>query len=385
MQLALTGDEIAFRNHLRSLYRNEIPPEIRDGVREGRELSREALVTTQRILDANRIAVPNWPQQWGGRDWTPIQRHLWHDEMALASVPEPLTFNVDMIGPVIARFGTEQQKARFLPPTANLDIWWCQGFSEPEAGSDLASLRTTATRDGNDYVVNGQKIWTSMAQYADWMFCLVRTDPGAAKKQAGISLLLIPMDAAGVTVRPIELIGGSREVNEVFLDDVRVPAEHLVGQENQGWTYAKYLLGNERTGMAAIGRTKVRLSTIKARARLTRVGKGTLLDDPLFAARLTELENDTLALELIQIGAIAGAKEDRTAQTASILKLRGSQLQQAATELMMEVAGPSALLSDHNRWAGRSTAAYLNCRKTSIYGGSTEVQRGIIASTILGL
>ena len=385
MQLALTGDEIAFRNHLRSLYRNEVPPEIRDGVREGRELSREALVTTQRILDANRIAVPNWPQQWGGRDWTPIQRHLWHDEMALASVPEPLTFNVDMIGPVIARFGTEEQKARFLPPTANLDIWWCQGFSEPEAGSDLASLRTTATRDGNDYVVNGQKIWTSMAQYADWMFCLVRTDPSAAKKQAGISLLLMPMDAAGVTVRPIELIGGSREVNEVFLDDVRVPAEYRVGQENQGWTYAKFLLGNERTGMAAIGRTKVRLSTIKARARRTRVGKGTLLDDPLFAARLTELENETLALELIQIGAIAGAKQDRTAQTASILKLRGSQLQQAATELMMEVAGPGALLPDHNRWAGRSTAAYLNCRKTSIYGGSTEVQRGIIASTILGL
>ncbi|MGW8654774.1 acyl-CoA dehydrogenase family protein, partial [Nocardia salmonicida] len=239
MQLALTGDEIAFRNHLRSLYRNEIPPEIRDGVREGRELSREALVTTQRILDAHRIAVPNWPQQWGGRDWTPMQRHLWHDEMALASVPAPLTFNVDMIGPVIARFGTEEQKARFLPPTANLDIWWCQGFSEPEAGSDLASLRTTATRDGNDYVVNGQKIWTSAAQYADWMFCLVRTDPGAAKKQAGISLLLIPMDAVGVTVRPIELIGGSREVSEVFLDEVRVSTEHLVGQENQGWTYAK--------------------------------------------------------------------------------------------------------------------------------------------------
>ncbi|MFI7529849.1 acyl-CoA dehydrogenase family protein [Nocardia salmonicida] len=385
MQLALSGDEIAFRNHLRSLYRNEVPAEIRDGVREGRELSREALVTTQRILDAHRIAVPNWPRQWGGRDWTPIQRHLWHDEMALASVPEPLTFNVDMIGPVIARFGTEEQKARFLPPTANLDIWWCQGFSEPEAGSDLASLRTNATRDGNDYVVNGQKIWTSMAQYADWMFCLVRTDSGAAKKQAGISLLLIPMDAAGVTVRPIELIGGSREVNEVFLDDVRVPAEHLVGQENRGWTYAKFLLGNERVGMAAIGRTKVRLSTIKTRARHTRVGQGSLLDDPLFAARLTELENETLALELIQTGAIAGAEQDRTAQTASILKLRGSQLQQAATELMMEVAGPSALLPDDNRWAGRSTAAYLNCRKTSIYGGSTEVQRGIIASTILGL
>ncbi|MFD3508704.1 acyl-CoA dehydrogenase family protein [Nocardia sp. NPDC058666] len=381
MQLALTGDEIAFRNHLRSLYRSEIPPEIRDGVREGRELSREALITTQRILNAHDLAVPNWPLQWGGRDWTPIQRHLWHDEMALASVPEPLTFNVDMIGPVIARFGTEEQKARFLPATANLDIWWCQGFSEPEAGSDLASLRTTATRDGDTYVVTGQKIWTSAAQYADWMFCLVRTDPGAAKKQAGISLLLIPMDSPGVTVRPIELIGGSREVNEVFLDEVRVPAEQLVGQENQGWTYAKFLLGNERTGMAAVGRTKVALSTIKARAKHTRTGEGTLLDDPLFAARLAELENEALALELVQIGATAAVK----APTSSVLKLRGSELQQAATELMMEVAGPGALHTDIDQWAGRSTAAYLNCRKTSIYGGSTQVQRSIIASTILGL
>ncbi|MFC6010456.1 acyl-CoA dehydrogenase family protein [Nocardia lasii] len=380
MNLALTGDELAFRNHLRSLYRSEIPPEIRDRVREGRALTPEDLVTTQRILNAHHLAVPNWPTRWGGRDWTPVQRHLWHDEMALASVPEPLTFNVDMIGPVIARFGTEEQQRRYLPPTANLDIWWCQGFSEPEAGSDLAALRTTATRDGAEYVVTGQKIWTSAAQHADWMFCLVRTDPGAARKQAGISLLLIPMDAPGVTVRSIELVGGSREVNEVFLDEVRVPVEHLVGQENHGWTYAKFLLGNERTGMAAVGRTKVALSTIKARARHRRVGEGTLLDDPLFAARLAELENDTLALELVQLGAASGKTS-----TSSVLKLRGSELQQATTELLMEAAGPGALHSDIDRWAGRSTAAYLNCRKTSIYGGSTEVQRGIIASTILGL
>ncbi|WP_405134840.1 acyl-CoA dehydrogenase family protein [Nocardia sp. NBC_01388] len=381
MQLALTGDEIGFRNQMRTLYRREIPLEIRDGVREGRELSRADLVTTQRILNANHIAVPNWPQQWGGRDWTPIQRHIWHDEMQLACVPEPLTFNVDMIGPVIARYGSEQLKARFLAPTANLDIWWCQGFSEPEAGSDLAALRTTAIRDGDSYIVTGQKIWTSAAQYADWMFCLVRTDSGAAKKQAGISLLLLPMDAPGVTVRPIALVDGSGEVNEVFLDQVRVPADLLVGQENQGWTYAKFLLGNERFGMAAVGRTKVRLSMIKARARQTRMGAGSLLDDPLFAARLAELENDTLALELIQLGATAA----KSGGTSSILKLRGSELQQAATELMMEVAGPGALLPDVTRWAGRSTADYLNCRKTSIYGGSSEVQRGIIASTILGL
>ncbi|MEV6275116.1 acyl-CoA dehydrogenase family protein [Nocardia sp. NPDC051832] len=387
MQLALTEDELAFRDELRAFFRTEIPAEIRNRARHSEELSKDDFVTTQRILNAHGLAVPNWPVEWGGKDWTPIQRHLWHDEMQLASVPEPLTFNTNMIGPVIAQFGSRELKERFLPPTANLDIWWCQGFSEPEAGSDLASLRTTAVRDGDSYVVNGQKTWTTAAQSADWMFCLVRTDPNAPKKQAGISLLLFPLDTPGVTVRPIELIDGGYEVNEVFLEDVRVPANQLVGEENQGWTYAKYLLGNERTGIAAVGQTKVRLWLAKEYARQTRLGTGTLLTDPLFAARLADLENEVLALELVQLRVAAGSADGKPAPESSILKLRGTELQQAVTELLVDVAGPASLPRDgaSEDWARRSTATYLNYRKTSIYGGSNEVQRSIIASTILGL
>ncbi|MFC9963158.1 acyl-CoA dehydrogenase family protein [Nocardia ignorata] len=387
MQLALTEDELAFRDELRAFFRQEIPDDIRNRTRHMAEVSKDDIVTTQRILNAHGLAVPHWPVEWGGRDWTPVQRHIWHDEMQLASVPEPLTFNTNMIGPVIAQFGAPEMKQRFLPATANLDIWWCQGFSEPEAGSDLASLRTVAVRDGDDYVINGQKTWTTAAQSADWMFCLARTDPNAPKKQAGISMLLFPLDTPGVTVRPIELIDGGFEVNEVFLEDVRVPADQLVGQENQGWTYAKFLLGNERTGIAAVGQTKVRLWLAKEHAKQTRLGSGTLLDDPMFAARIAELENELIALELVQARVVAGSADGAPNPVSSILKLRGTELQQAVTELLVDIAGPDSLAreTDEPDWARRSTATYLNYRKTSIYGGSSEVQRSIIASTILGL
>ncbi|MEU0540176.1 acyl-CoA dehydrogenase family protein [Nocardia sp. NPDC005978] len=387
MKLALTEDELAFRDELRAFFRSEIPADIRNRNRHGQELSKDDIVTTQRILNQHGLAVPNWPVAWGGRDWSPVQRHIWHDELQLASVPEPLTFNANMIGPVIAHFGSEELKQRFLPATANLDIWWCQGFSEPEAGSDLASLRTTAVRDGDHYVVNGQKTWTTAAQSADWIFCLVRTDPGAPKKQAGISMLLFPLDSPGVTVRPIELIDGCHEVNEVFLEDVRVPVENLVGAENQGWTYAKFLLGNERTGIAAVGQNKVRLWLAKEHARQTRLGAGTMLDDPIFATRIAELENELLALELVQLRVASGSADGKPNPVSSILKLRGTELQQAVTELLVDIAGPDSLPreGDTPDWARRSTATYLNYRKTSIYGGSNEVQRTIIASTILGL
>lgn len=382
MQLALTDDELAFREELRAFFRREIPADIRNAYRQGQEIGRDGFVTTQRILNAHGYAVPNWPVEWGGRDWTPIQRHLWHDEMQLASVPEPLTFNASMIGPVIAHFGSQELKERFLPATANLDIWWCQGFSEPDAGSDLASLRTTAVRDGDSYIVNGQKTWTTLAQFADWMFCLVRTDPNAPKKQAGISMLLFPVDTPGVTVRPIKLIDGGYEVNEVFFENVRVPAENLVGQENQGWTYAKFLLGNERTGIAGVGATKVRLWLAKEYAR-----EAGLLGDPLYTARIAELENELLALELVQLRVAAGSTDGKPNPVSSILKLRGTELQQAVTELLVDIAGPQALPveGDTPDWERHSTATYLNYRKTSIYGGSNEVQRGIISGTILGL
>jgi hypothetical protein len=385
MKLALTADEAAFRDELRSFYTTKIPEDVRELVRQGSSLTREQIVGTQKILNEHGLAVPNWPVEWGGKDWTPTQHQIWSDEMQLACVPEPLNFNTKMVGPVIAQFGSEEIKERFLPPTANLDIWWCQGFSEPEAGSDLASLRTTAVRDGDSYVVNGQKTWTTLGQYADWIFCLVRTDPQAPKRQAGISFLLFDMKTPGITLRPIKTIDGGQEINELFFSDVRVPANQLVGQENQGWTYAKFLLGNERTGIAGVGRTKVRLAEVKKHAAETGV-----LDDPLFAARLAEAENELLALELTQARVVSDSSDGTPNPASSVLKLRGSQLQQVATELSVEAAGPDALPADGEnisspRWAQTSAPRYLNWRKASIYGGSSEVQRNIIASTILGL
>lgn len=391
MKLALSDEDVAFREELRRTYTTEIPAEIRDRAREGELNYPDDLVTVQRILNKHGLAVPSWPVEWGGKDWTPLQRQIWLDEMQLAAVPEPLPFNAKMVGPVIAQFGSQELKERFLPPTANLDIWWCQGFSEPEAGSDLASLRTVAVRDGDSYVINGQKTWTTLGQYADWIFLLARTNPDAPKKQAGISFLLAKMDTPGITLRPIKLIDGGFEVNEVFFEDVRVPADQLVGEENQGWTYAKFLLGNERTGIARIGSTKLWVSQIKEHAAQVRVNGSSLLDDPLFAARVAELENELLALELTQMRVSGSEADGKPNPASSILKLRGSQLQQAATELFVEAAGPDALPFDASGevdaplWAQEAAPRYLNFRKTSIFGGTNEIQRTIIASTILGL
>ena len=305
MRLQLSPEEDAFREEMRTFFTTQVPESIREAVAANRDLGREQYVETQQILNAAGLAVPHWPTEWGGRDWSPLQRHIWREQMQLASVPEPLPFNAGMIGPVIAAFGSQEQKEKFLPATANLDIWWCQGFSEPDAGSDLASLRTTAVRDGDEWVVNGQKTWTTLGQYADWIFCLVRTDPAAPKKQRGISLLVFPMDTPGVTLRPIELVDGSFEVNEVFFSDVRVPAENLVGEENHGWDYAKFLLGNERVGIARIGSTKRMLAQAKEHARSVTSGGRPLLEDPRMAARIAELENDLLAVELTALRVVA--------------------------------------------------------------------------------
>jgi alkylation response protein AidB-like acyl-CoA dehydrogenase len=391
VKLALSEQDAAFREELRNFYATELPADLRARVQSGHLNFPDDMVTSQRILNAHGLAVPNWPVEWGGKDWTPLQRQIWLDEMQLAGVPEPLAFNAKMVGPVIAQFGSQELKKRFLPPTANLDIWWCQGFSEPEAGSDLASLRTTAVRDGDDYVLNGQKTWTTLGQYADWIFVLARTDPNAPKRQAGISFLLAEMSTPGITLRPIKLIDGGYEVNEVFFEDVRVPASQLVGEENQGWTYAKFLLGNERSGIARIGLTKLWMTHVKERAAKIRLSGGSLLDDPLFAARVAEVENELLALELTQLRVSGSESDGKPNPASSILKLRGSQLQQAATELLVEVAGSDALPFAAGTeigsppWSQEAAPRYLNYRKTSIYGGTNEVQRTIIASTILGL
>jgi alkylation response protein AidB-like acyl-CoA dehydrogenase len=391
MQLELSPEDAAFRDEMRTFFTTRIPQDIRDAVAERRELTKEQVVESQRTLNAAGLAVPHWPVEWGGRGWSPLRRHIWHEEMQRACVPPPLAFNVSMVGPVIAAFGSQEQKERFLPGTANLDIWWSQGFSEPDSGSDLASLRTTAVRDGDEWVVNGQKTWTTLGQYGDWIFNLVRTDPHA-KKQAGISFLLVDMRTPGVTVRPIELIDGGHEVNEVWFEDVRVPAENLVGEVNKGWDYAKFLLGNERVGVAPVGATKRVLAQAKDYARAVSLPGGlTLLDDPLTAARIAELENELLALELTALRVVAHSADGKPHPASSVLKLKGTELQQAVSELVVDLAGPASLASGAGDdsalpvWARRSAPVYLNLRKASIYGGSNEIQRQIIAKTILGL
>jgi hypothetical protein len=307
------------------------------------------------------------------------------------NAPRKIGIGLGMAAPTILAFGTEAQKQELLRPLWTGEEVWCQLFSEPGAGSDLAALATRAVRDGDDWVVNGQKTWTTLGQHADWIFCLVRTDPTAEKKQRGISLLVFPMDSPGVTLRPIQLIDGGHEVNEVFFEDVRVPAENLVGEENRGWDYAKFLLGNERVGIARIGYTKRLLAQAKEHAAAITSGGRPLAEDPRMAARIAELENELVALELTALRVVANSADGKPHPASSVLKLRGSELQQAATELLVDIAGPLSLASfaekgsDVPEWARVATPQYLNYRKVSIYGGSNEVQRTIIAGSILGL
>lgn len=398
MDLAFTAEELAFRDEARRFFRTEIPQSIRDKVAEGEGLTRDDMIMSQRILNARGWATPNWPVQWGGQAWSPVQVYMYQDEMQQAHAPSPIGFNVTMVGPVIAQFGSEEQKQHFLPKTANADIFWCQGFSEPGSGSDLASLRTRAERRGDKYVVNGQKIWTTLAQYADWIFCLVRTDP-AAKKQEGISFILVDMKTPGITVRPIITIDGGREVNEVFFDNVEVPAENLVGQENKGWDYAKFLLGNERTGIARVGASKAKVARIKELASMERIGDVPLIEDPRFREKLATVEVELKALEMTQLRVVADERKREKGKqnpASSILKLKGSVIQQQLTELLMDVVGPYVLpyqrdFDGRNEevvgpdYATEAAPMYFNYRKVSIYGGSNEIQRNIIAKAILGL
>ncbi|MCC6533923.1 MAG: acyl-CoA dehydrogenase family protein [Burkholderiales bacterium] len=400
MDLRFTPEELAFRDEVRAFFREAQPASIRRKMELGQRLSRDDIVTWQRILNARGWAVPHWPLEWGGTDWSPVQNYIFKEEMQLAPAPDPLGFNVSMVGPVIIAFGTEAQKRRFLPKLANLDYWFCQGFSEPGAGSDLASLRTSARLDGDHYVVNGQKIWTSRAHLADWMFCLVRTDAGA-KLQRGISYLLIDMKTAGLTVRPIPTIDGEHHFNEVFFDDVRVPAENLIGEENKGWTYAKYLLGNERTGIARVGASKYRIQRAKQLAATVMVGDRALADTERFREKVAAIEVELKALEITQMRVVSNARNLPPAvqdPASSVLKIKGTELQQAATEILMEVAGAHAmaLQSEHlwgtasdapvgPEWSATVAPDYFYTRAASIYGGSNEIQRNVVAKRILGL
>jgi len=401
MDLRFTDEELKFRDEVRTFFKENLPPAIREKLKEGRHTSRDELVEWTRILNKKGWAVSHWPKEYGGTGWTPVQQYIFLDELQQAPAPSRLPFGVSMVGPVIYTFGSDAQKQQFLPRFANLDDWWCQGFSEPGAGSDLASLKTKAERDGDHYVINGQKTWTTLAQHADWIFLLARTDP-SAKKQEGISFILVDMKTPGITVRPIITIDGSAEVNEVFFDDVRVPVSNRVGEENKGWDYAKFLLGNERVGIARVGVSKERLRRIRELAAATTDHGRPLIELPRFREKLAAVEVELKALEMTQLRVVAAEAKRAKGKpdpASSILKIKGSEIQQATTELLMEVVGPYALpyRQEHEEeegwneppvgpdWASTIAPTYFNTRKVSIYGGSNEIQKNIIAKAILGL
>lgn len=399
MDLNFTEDEVAFRDEVKRFFRSAVPADIRDKLIAGRHPNKDDMVSWTRILAGKGWGVPNWPVEYGGTGWSPVKQYIFTEEMSQTPAPAPLSFGVNMVGPVIYTFGNDFQKKRFLPGIATLEDWWCQGFSEPGSGSDLASLKTRAVRDGDHYIVNGQKTWTTLAQYADWIFCLVRTDP-QAKKQLGISFLLIDMKSPGVTVRPIQMIDGDHEVNEVFFDDVRVPAENLVGEENRGWDYAKFLLGNERFHIACVGVSKERIRRIKDLASRLCSGGERLIDRSDFREKVAAVEIRLKALEITQLRVLANESNRQKGTqdpASSILKIKGAEIQQATSELLMDVVGPYALpyqseeeFERHNEppigpnWASTIAPVYFNARKVSIYGGSDEIQKNIIAKAILG-
>lgn len=399
MDLRFTADEIAFRNEVRSFFRAALPDDIRRKCVLGQRLAREDLVQWTRILYDKGWATPAWPVEWGGTGWDSVKQYIFREEMHLAPAPEPLTFNVNMIGPTLIAFATEEQKRHFLPRIARLDYWFCQGFSEPGAGSDLASLRTHARREKDHYIVNGQKIWTTLAHHANWCFLLVRTD-STAKPQQGITYLMMDMSTPGITVRPIISIDGNHEFNEVFLDDVRIPVAHRVGEENKGWEYAKYLLGHERSAIARVGLCKLRVVRAKHLAQRIKDGDRTLSEDPRLRERIASLEIELKALEMLQMRAIAQTARSESRQPdpmAPILKIRGSELQQATTELLLEITGYEAMEFDAafvqgapdpaggEDWALTAAPNHYWLRHTSISAGTNEIQRNILARTVLGL
>jgi pimeloyl-CoA dehydrogenase large subunit len=399
MDLRFTPEENAFREDVRAFFKAAVPEATRRKIVEGRRLTKDEIVGWARILNKKGWGVSHWPKEFGGTGWTPTQQYIFLEEREKAPAPEPIAFGSQMVGPVIIAFGSEEQKKRFLPRIANADDFWCQGFSEPGSGSDLASLKTTAKKVGNEWVINGQKTWTTYAQYADWIFVLARTD-AAAKKQEGISFILVDMKTPGVTVRPIQTIDGGHEVNEVFFDDVKVPLQNLVGQENKGWDYAKFLLSNERTGIARVGISKERLRRVKELAGIELEGGQPLIEDERFRIKLAQVEVELKALEMLQLRVVAARRtgDNKPDPASSILKIKGSELQQSITELALEVVGPYAMPLDPGQdsllrneppvgpdWAGPVAPTYFNYRKVSIYGGTNEIQKNIIAKAVLGL
>jgi len=393
MDLSFTPEEQKFREEIRAWVKENLPAEISHKVHNALELTRDDLQRWAKILGKKGWLGYGWPKEFGGPGWTAVEKHLFEEEAALAGAPRIIPFGPVMVAPVIMAYGNAEQHKRFLPGIASGEVWWSQGYSEPGSGSDLASVKTKAERKGDKYIVNGQKTWTTLGQYGEWIFCLVRTS-NEGKPQTGISFLLIDMKSPGVTVRPIKLLDGSHEVNEVFFDNVEVPAENLIGEENKGWTYAKHLLSHERTNIADVNRAKRELERLKRLAKSEGVW-----EDQRFRDEIAKLEVDVVALEMLVLRVLSAATSGKNSlDIAGLLKIKGSEIQQRYSELMMLAGGPYSLPLIREAmeagWQGDFpgghpqlaplSSTYFNMRKTTIYGGSNEVQRNIVAQTVLG-
>jgi hypothetical protein len=396
MDLTWTPQELAFREEVREFVRLRLPAELRAKTFAHQRMKREEYILWHQLLAERGWGAPTWPKEFGGTGWSSLQRLIFEIETYAAGAPRLIPFGLSMIGPVLMKFGNQKQKDYYLPRIISMQDWWCQGYSEPGSGSDLASLKTKAEVVGNEFVINGQKTWTTLAHHADWMFCLVRTDP-EVKAQRGISMVLIDMRQPGVTVRPIKTLDGSAEVNEVWLENVKAPLENLVGELNSGWTIAKYLLGHERTGIAGLGHCYRELAILKSLAEKTMTGNESLSLDIRVRDSINRIEAQVRALEMLLLR-VAADDAAEPGPKASILKIRGSEIQQDLARLQMQVAGADAWPYDPEwmfaeaafqgpgpEYSAASGAAYFDMRKTSIYGGTNEVQKGIIAKHIIGV
>ncbi|HEY0104869.1 MAG TPA: acyl-CoA dehydrogenase family protein [Rhizomicrobium sp.] len=395
MDLTFSPEEEAFRQEVLAFIaeaKTQLPKNL--GAPEAATRTKEDYLAWHKLLFKKGWVAPLWPKQYGGTGWTVTQRYIFNEEVAAAGMPVTLPFGLSMVAPVIFTFGSDEQKQTYLPRILSGEDWWCQGYSEPGSGSDLASLRTKAVREGDFYIVNGQKTWTTLAQFADWIFCLVRTDSNV-KQQEGITFLLIDMKTPGITVKPIIVLDGAHEVNEVFFDNVKVPVANRVGEENKGWTYAKFLLVNERSGIARVAGSKKAVARLKEIARAETLDGRPLIEDEDFARKVADLEIDLAALEFTELRTLAAESQGHNAgPESSILKIRGTEIQQRITELTVEAIGyyayPNERMLGSNEFIGPDYALgeaghYFNMRKASIYGGSNEIQRNIIAKAVLGL
>jgi alkylation response protein AidB-like acyl-CoA dehydrogenase len=393
MDLNYSQEETKFREEVHHWLKINLPEDIRQKVVGYQELTKEDYQRWHKILAAKGWSVPHWPVEWGGTGWDMTQRYIYDEEFALAGAPRLPPFGPAMCAPVLLKFGTSAQKEQYLPRIREGDDFWVQGYSEPGAGSDLAAVKTRAERAGDHYVINGQKIWTTMGQHGDWIFCLVRTDPLADKRQEGISFILMNMETPGITVRPLILMDGGHEVNEIFFDNVKVPVQNLVYEENKGWTVAKYLLGHERMGSGSVGASRRELAALRALAQRELKNGKPLIEDLRFKDKISRVEIELDALEITSMRFLDQMRRTGQAPGAdvSMLKIRGTEIQQMITELAMQAAGPhaqpfkSVSHGSIDPFTSRLAPRYFNFRKASIYAGSNEIQRNIIAKMSLGL